>query len=259
METLIDFFLWFFAWIWQWILNNPGSAMLLLIGILGLMGTLIETGKRGVLFDRGRVRRVLEPGFHLLIPILHQVQKVHMRDRTLEIYRQKVTSRDGLVYFIDVNIVFRIDDPKKVLIEVNHLKEACEAIVAIRVQKTFAQKNALEIQQKETLEQTLEQIIRPRLQEWGVELIRVGFTSISPSIKSLKIIQLPLWLKNRKQVLQQFQTALSRSKSLYLLGSERKIISKAQKRYHQKIFNPFMGKPLPQKTTGFEIQIRTKE
>lgn len=238
-QGLLTAFSWIWSWIWNWIQEHPKYMGLVALGVVGLMGTLIETGKRGVLYHFGRAKRVLEPGFHFLIPGLQKVKKVHMRDRTLDLFAQRVTSQDGVVYRVDSSLLFRICNPILASVNIDDLKKGCETILALRIQKVLKEKTWLEMQQKEILEEEILKEVSTPLFEWGVEVIRVGFTSISPSPASLPLTQLRLRVQQKQQLFQYWQQEkLSTKTSLFLLGTEPFLLtSRSHERYRSHKIN----------------------
>src|SRR3954466_5387539 len=74
--------------------RHPGQVLLVLFALLRTLGTTVQTGQAGVLFSFGRARRVLEPGFHPLIPFLQRVRQIPIRSVTLDLHKQRVTTAD---------------------------------------------------------------------------------------------------------------------------------------------------------------------
>src|SRR5262245_32116119 len=81
--------------------HHPLAVAVVILAIVRSFGTRVQTGWAGVLFSWGRAKKVLEPGFHPLIPIVQQVRQTPIRSVTLDLPRQRVTTRAGLVYEVD--------------------------------------------------------------------------------------------------------------------------------------------------------------
>jgi hypothetical protein len=162
------------------------------------------------------------------------VKKVHMRDRTLDLYSQRVTTADGVVYEVDANLVFRIEDPIKAAVNIDHIRSGCETVLALRVQELFKKKTWEEIQQGRGLNEELQALVQVKLQDWGIVALRADFTSLSPSLRSLPLTQFHLRVEKRKNLLRFFQASpLPTSLSLTLLAPEHLPQSHSHHCYHE--------------------------
>ena len=86
--------------------------------VVRAMGVTIKSGETALLFSFGRARKELQPGFHLLIPFLQVARKMPSRSRTLDLPSQRVVTNEGLVYHVDANLVYRIVDVHKAVVEI---------------------------------------------------------------------------------------------------------------------------------------------
>src|SRR5687767_4993025 len=97
---LLDLALWFLRAVWRVALDqakkHPAGAVVVALAIVRMFGTTVQTGTAGVLFSWGRAKKVLEPGFHPLIPIVQTVRHTPIRSVTLDLPRQRVATGDGL-------------------------------------------------------------------------------------------------------------------------------------------------------------------
>lgn len=206
---------------WLWIKNHPTEVFIVSLMIARLAGTTIQTGWRGVLFRWGKLRGVLEPGFHPLVPWMHTVRKTQVRARTLDLAKQRVTTRDGLVYDVDVNLIFRIDDPQRALVEIDDYRAGCETILALALQELIHASTNADLADRDALDVSLRARIEPRLTRWGITVDTAGLTSIAPTDETLRITQLLARVRERQETLNGFEAqGLSRSRALALLGAQ---------------------------------------
>lgn len=218
--------------VWAWAKENPGDALVAVLAFLGLLGTVIDSGHRGVLFRLGRVRRVLEPGFHPLLPWVHQVRKVHTRSHTIDLRRQRATTADGFVYDIDVNVVYTISDPVRSLVEVDDLTRGITVAASVAAQELVRARRREGLRAREDLDEALTDALAERLARWGVRLERAGFTSLAPTAETLHLTQLAAKVRERELVLRRLLDAgLRRGTAHALLGADRRLVGRAQRRY----------------------------
>lgn len=153
------------------------------------MGATIKSGENGLKFSFGRATRVLDPGFHPLIPFLQFVRTVPTRSRTLDLPEQKVVNSEGLVYLVDANLVYRVVDVRKALIEIDDLVKGMTQVLGLGVQELLRETTRESIQDTKALGAQLARILAQRLDMWGVEVERAGFANIAPSPRTLRITQ----------------------------------------------------------------------
>lgn len=159
-------------------------------GIIQLSATTVQSGTNGLRFTFGRVSKVLEPGFHPLIPFVQRVKKLPTRSRTLDLPSQRVVNREGLVYNADANLVYRVIDIRKALIEIDVLERGMLQMLTLGVQEVLRRTDRISIRNTEALNLALTRTLERRLEPWGVSVERAGFPSIAPGPRTLRITQL---------------------------------------------------------------------
>ena len=125
------------GWAWHLLLSwgrqHPASAILVAVAIVRSFGTTVQTGWAGVLFSFGRATKVLEPGFHPLIPIFQKVRQTPIRSITLDLPRQRVTTGDGLVFDVHANIIYRVEDPILALTAIDDVRKGILTLMPLLV------------------------------------------------------------------------------------------------------------------------------
>jgi len=245
---LWEFLVWLVGFSWRWTVDfvqrRPMAALFAVWGLLQLFGALVTTGWHGVLFSGGRARRVLDPGFHYLIPIWQQVRKIPTRSRTLDLSRQRIVTADELVYEVDTNLIYRVTDPIKAFVEVDDLERGLLVVGPLAVREILQGRSRSELLDRAALEAALADNLAPRLAAWGVTVEYVGFTNIAPTAATLRLTQLRMRVQERVRMLTHFSSqGLPLTESLMLLGSERQVVGKARPRYRAKRQHPAGRRP----------------
>ena len=163
------------------------------------MGVKIESGWTGLRFTFGHANKELHPGFHIMIPFAQRARKMPTRSRTLDLPFQRVVNFDGLVYHVDANLVYRVIDVRKAMIEIDHLEKGMIQMLGLGVQEVLRGASDEAMKHHKDLDRALATNLARRLAPWGVEVERVGFPSISPSPQTLRITQLGATLLERCQ------------------------------------------------------------
>lgn len=221
------------AWAWSQIIDlvreSPWAVGLVIWAIVRATGQVVDTGQTGLLFSFGRARSVIGPGFRLLIPFLQIIQIVPTRHRTLHLPAQRVTTKDGLVYFVDANLVYRVVDVRKALIEIDDLVKGMTQALGLGVQAVLRQCDRADLRAGPDLDLALSEDLGRRLEMWGVEVIRAGFITITPSPESLRVTQIAARIGARRQALEYCESAgLSRERALALLGTRARLLTRVR-------------------------------
>ena len=200
--------------------ENPFVVFLALWGAVRSLGTTVQSGTQGLFFSFGRAKRVLEPGFVFKIPFLQRVSVIPTRSRTMDVPDQKVTSSDGLVWFVDVNLVYRVVDVRKALIEVDDLVHGMQQMLSLSVQEIVRASGRGSLRNAGELDPLLELAMKRRLEPWGVDIESAGFTSVRPSPKTLRFTQQFHATEERRKALAGLEArGLDHGLSLAMLGS----------------------------------------
>lgn len=200
--------------------SNPSVALVPIYALVRATGITVQSGHTGLLFSFGRARTVLEPGFRLLFPFLQVVRVLPTRSRTMDLPSQEVVTMEGLVYIVDANLVFRIEDVRKALIQIDDLDRGMYQMLALSVQRILRNCSRTDLRVSEELDQSLSQTMGQHLQAWGVVVEHAGFTSITPSPVTLRLTQLGQRTNIRSELLQWLESSeLNRATALTLLGT----------------------------------------
>jgi regulator of protease activity HflC (stomatin/prohibitin superfamily) len=204
-----------------------------LYGLARAFGVVIQSGQRGVLFRWGRSAKVLEPGFHWLIPLVHGVKKTPVRSVTLDLPDQKVMTADGLVYGVSVNVVYRVEDPTKALTLVDHVEAGCRTAIPILVTEVLRVRTQAQLVDREVLDRELSERIHGWIARWGLVVEQAGFTTIAPDHSVLRTTQLRSRTLERARALRVLiDGGLDAEAALVLTGTVREPAAKSSRRYH---------------------------
>lgn len=223
----------------NWLLElllQPYVLLPALAALVRAMGVTVESGNTGLLFTFGRARKEIPPGFRLLAPFVQVVRILPTRTRTLDLPAQRVTTFDGLVYEVDTNLVYRIDDVRKAWIEVDDLGRGMMQMLGLSVQEVLRESGRETLRVSEELDARLERSMADRLASWGVVVERAGFTSIRPSPKTLRLTQLGLRLGQRRDSLRALEAGgLERALALPMLGTAVSYVRRAERARREEI------------------------
>ncbi len=197
-------------------------------GVTRLAGKTVSSGEVGVKFSFGRATRVCEPGFYPLIPIFQTIRTVPSRARTLDLPRQRLTTRKGYVFEVDATLVYRVIDPRQALIQIDSLERGMLQMLGVAVYEVLAELDGAELRVSQELDGRLAQVMGARLERWGVQVERAGFATLHPSRETVRITQLGRRVATRSRAAQHFVTRADGGAALGLLGASQRIISRTR-------------------------------
>src|SRR5512139_2778358 len=97
-----------------------GFVLVFAIFILASAIRILNEYERGVIFRLGRMIGVKGPGLILLIPVVDRMVKVSLRTIVLDVPPQDVITRDNVSVKVNAVVYFRVLEPDKAIVEVEH-------------------------------------------------------------------------------------------------------------------------------------------
>ncbi len=165
----------FFAILWLLI------ALVVVIILLRSV-RVIRQQQVGVVERLGKFRRTLEPGPHLLVPVIDAVRyTMDMREAVVPFPPQGVITEDNLMVNIDSVIYYQVVDPVRAAYEAQNYIQAIEQLTMTTLRNIIG---GLDLEKTLTSREEINQKLRAVLDEatgkWGIKVNRVELRSIEP-------------------------------------------------------------------------------
>ena len=130
--------------------------------------------ERGVVFQLGRFWKVKGPGLILLIPIVQQMVRVDLRTIVMDVPPQDVISRDNVSVKVNAVVYFRVVDPQKAIINVEHFYEATSQLAQTTLRSVLGQHDLDEmLAEREKLNHDIRTILDTQTDAWGIKVANV--------------------------------------------------------------------------------------
>ncbi|MFC3549669.1 slipin family protein [Lysobacter cavernae] len=130
--------------------------------------------ERGVVFQLGRFWKVKGPGLILLIPIVQQMVRVDLRTVVMDVPPQDVISRDNVSVQVNAVVYFRVIDPQKAIINVEHFYEATSQLAQTTLRSVLGQHDLDEmLAERERLNKDIRAILDAQTDAWGIKVANV--------------------------------------------------------------------------------------
>jgi regulator of protease activity HflC (stomatin/prohibitin superfamily) len=160
-------------------------AVIVAIAVIFIIASSVKVIRQqrvGMVERLGRFQRTLEPGPHLLIPILDKVRSnLDMREQVVPFPPQGVITEDNLMVGIDSVIYFQIIDPVRAAYEAQDYVKAIEQLTQTTLRNIIG---GLDLEQALTSREEINQKLRVVLDEatgkWGIKVNRVELRAIEP-------------------------------------------------------------------------------
>lgn len=134
--------------------------------------------QRGVLLRFGHFNRVLEPGFHWVIPCVDQVMALNCVLKTHRVPGLATTTKDGRQVGFDAVVSYRVSDIQKALLEVEDVQDALIDTCAGVIGSTLADNTWDQLLHGEAID-GLTKACRARGWRYGVEILQVQLTGLA--------------------------------------------------------------------------------
>ena len=143
---------------------------------------VIRQQQVGVVERLGKFRRTLEPGPHLLVPVIDSVRyTMDMREAVVPFPPQGVITEDNLMVGIDSVIYYQVVDPVRAAYEAQNYIQAIEQLTMTTLRNIIG---GLDLEQTLTSREEINQKLRAVLDEatgkWGIKVNRVELRAIEP-------------------------------------------------------------------------------
>ena len=128
--------------------------------------------ERAVVFRLGRYKKISGPGVYWLIPFgIERQVKTDLRTKTVAVEQQETITKDSVTVKISAVLWYRIADPQKAIIAVEHYKEAVYQVALTSLRNIIGQHVLDEVlKERDTINLTLQKIVDQATEPWGVKI-----------------------------------------------------------------------------------------
>ncbi|HEX7915643.1 slipin family protein [Rudaea sp.] len=161
----------------NFLFSLPGIALLAVLLIAAVK--VLREYERGVVFQLGRFWMVKGPGLILLIPAVQQMVRVDLRTVVMDVPPQDVISRDNVSVQVNAVVYFRVIDPQKAIINVEHFYEATSQLAQTTLRSVLGQHDLDEmLAERERLNNDIRTILDAQTDAWGIKVANVEIKRI---------------------------------------------------------------------------------
>lgn len=154
--------------------------LLLIVAVLLFSAIkILREYERAVVFQLGRFWKVKGPGLFILIPGVQQMVRVDLRTVVMDVPTQDVISKDNVSVKVNAVIYFRVIDPEKAIINVEHFLEATSQLSQTTLRSVLGKHELDEmLAERDKLNRDIQQILDSQTDAWGIKVANVEIKHI---------------------------------------------------------------------------------
>ncbi len=147
-----------------------------------LPGCIVQVNQyeRGVLFSRGKFKKVLKPGWNFVIPIFQSYKKVDIRTKADDVPAQEAITKDNVSVKINAVLYYKIFDASKAILEVENYYYATGQLAQTTMRNAVGSVTLDELLgEREKISAQICKIIDELTDPWGIKVENVELKDIS--------------------------------------------------------------------------------
>ena len=140
---------------------------------------ILREYQRAVVFQLGRFWKIKGPGLFLLVPVVQQMVRVDLRTIVMDVPPQDVISRDNVSVQVNAVVYFRVVDPQKAIINVEHFYEATSQLAQTTLRAILGKHGLDELlSERERLNTDIQRVLDAQTDAWGVKVSTVEIKQV---------------------------------------------------------------------------------
>jgi regulator of protease activity HflC (stomatin/prohibitin superfamily) len=152
---------------------------------------IIQPDERGVRTTLGKHAKVLDPGVHLVWPVIGNIVVVTVVEQSLRISSQSLVTHDGRSIGIGVTVAYEILDPIRAVHSVEDWDESLRAEITGVVGECVIDHTYEELRNDPTvMNRMIKDLREVATQRWGLKILRVRRSDFAPC-KTIRLMKEP--------------------------------------------------------------------
>jgi len=154
-------------------------SLIVIVVVVAASFRILREYERGVVFLLGRFWKVKGPGLVVIVPFIQQMVRIDLRTRVLDVPPQDVISRDNVSVKVNAVLYYRVLDPEKAIIQVEHFDNATSQLAQTTLRSVVGQHELDQmLAERETLNAEIQRILDQQTDAWGIKVSNVELKHI---------------------------------------------------------------------------------
>ena len=153
----------------------------IIIGFI-LLGSIrqINEYERGILFSFGKFKKIMEPGWNIVLPIIQSYSKVDIRTKAVDVPEQEAITKDNVSVRINAVIYYKVFDASKAILAVENFKYAVSQLAQTTMRNAVGAVSLDELLgSREKISGEICSIIDQATDPWGIKVENVELKDVA--------------------------------------------------------------------------------
>ena len=139
----------------------------------------ISEYERGILFQFGKYKKIMNPGWNIVLPIIQSYQKVDIRTKAVDVPEQDAITKDNVSVRINAVIYYKIFDASKAVIAVERYQYAVSQLAQTTMRNAVGAISLDELlSERDKISTEICNIIDAATDPWGIKVENVELKDI---------------------------------------------------------------------------------
>ena len=140
----------------------------------------IDQYERGIKFCLGKYKKILEPGWRIVLPIFESYKKVDIRTKAVDVPNQETITKDNVSMEINAVIYYKVFDASKAILEVENFYYAVSQLAQTTMRNIVGSVSLDELLcEREKVSTEICKVIDAATDEWGIKVSNVELKDIA--------------------------------------------------------------------------------
>ena len=156
-------------------------ALIVLILVIVLASIKqVNEYERGILFFCGKFRKLLAPGWHVVLPIFYSYRKVDVRTKTVDVPEQEAITKDNVSIKINAVLYYKIFDASKSVLAVENFNYAVSQLAQTTMRNIVGSVSLDELlSERDKLSSEICKIVDEATDPWGIKVENVELKDVA--------------------------------------------------------------------------------
>jgi len=154
--------------------------------LLGIIGTIllvsikqVDQFERGVKFQLGKFKKMVEPGWRIVLPVFQSMRKIDIRTKVIDVPEQDVISKDNISLRVSAVLYFKVSNAEKAALNVEDYRYAVSQL-ALTTMKTAVGEYKLDelLAEREAISNKIQAVVDKESTDWGLKVENVELKEI---------------------------------------------------------------------------------
>lgn len=155
------------------------TAIIIILIIILSSIRQVDEYERGILFQFGKYKKIMNPGWNIVLPIIQSFKKVDIRTKAVDVPEQDAITKDNVSIRINAVIYYKVFDAAKAIIAVERFQYAVSQLAQTTMRNAVGAVSLDELlTERDKISSEICKIIDEATDPWGIKVENVELKDI---------------------------------------------------------------------------------